>query len=152
MFLLQMLLEDNSGVEVLKKGGLRVLRAKVTKNSRLVGRTAVEVTFRDNYKAAIVAVQQGGKNAVQPLSTLKFGVGDVLVLQVSDDCLLLFPPVTRGSNSRKSVTSSITSLMNWSVRGADEYIPPTTTEREDVEVGRDNIAVVCNIVSISVLV
>ena len=102
---LQAILEDNSGVEVLKKGGLKVLRARVTRNSRLVGQTAVDVQFRENYKAAIVAVQQGGKNATQPLSTLTFGAGDVLVLQVTDDCPLLFPSVR--SASRKSLLASM---------------------------------------------
>jgi len=157
LFLVQMLLENNSGVETRKKGGLRVLRAEVTKNSRLVGRTAVEVKFRENYKAAIVAVQQGGKNAVNPLSSLKFRVGDILVLQVSDDCLLLSPPVTRGSSRRESISASITSLMGRSTRAQDEVKPPTATMPEDVEVGTSdyNIAsnsVVRNIVSISDIV
>lgn len=102
---LSAILEDNSGVEVLKKGGLKVLRAQVTKSSRLVGQTAVDVRFRENYKAAIVAVQQGGNNATQPLSSLTFGAGDILVLQVSDDCPLLSPSVV--STSRKSWLTSM---------------------------------------------
>lgn len=149
LFLVQMLLENNSGVEIrkkrgLKKRGLRVLRAEVTKNSRLVGRTAVEVKFRENYKAAIVAVQQGGKNAVQPLSSLKFRVGDILVLQVSDDCLLLSPPVTRGSSRRESISASITSLMGRSTRAQDEVKPPTTTMPVDVEVGTSDYNIASN--------
>jgi hypothetical protein len=103
-FIVQSILEDNSGVEVLKKGGLKVIRARVTRNSRLVGQTAVDVQFRENYKAAIVAVQQNGKNATQPLSTLTFGAGDVLVLQVSDDCPLLSPSTAL---SRKSLLPSM---------------------------------------------
>ena len=103
LYFFQVILEDNSGVEVLKKRGLKVLRARVTKNSRLVDQTAVDVQFRETYKAAIVAVQQGGKNATQPLSTLTFGAGDVLVLQVSDDCPLLSPPVT--ATSRRLMSS-----------------------------------------------
>jgi di/tricarboxylate transporter len=137
-FLLQAILVDNSGVEVLKKRGLKVLRARVTKQSRLVGHTAAEVQFRENYKAAIVAVQQGGKNTVKPLSSLKFGVGDILVLQVSDDCPLLSPPVTTASSDQF---------------GADENTLPNTTERLDVEVGSKDYdiassSVVCKIVSI----
>ena len=102
---MQAILEDNSGVEALKKGGLKVLRAQVTKSSRLVGQTAVDVRFRENYKAAIVAVQQGGNNATQPLSSLTFGAGDILVLQVSDDCPLLSPSIV--STSRKSWLTSM---------------------------------------------
>jgi hypothetical protein len=130
LFLLQAILENNSGVEVTKRGGSRVLRASVTKNSRLVGRTAVDAKFRENYNAAIVAVQQGGKNVVQPLSSITFGAGDILVLQVSDDCLLLYPPppMTRRSSSKKSFGSSLANLTNFS--RADSM------ERLDVEVSK----------------
>ena len=100
-------------MEVLKKRGLKVLRAKVTRNSRLVGNTAADVQFRETYKAAIVAVQQGGKNVAQPLSSLTFGVGDTLVLQVSDDSPLLSPPASAASTSRRS-------LMGWSTRSAGQ--------------------------------
>ena len=102
---MQAILEDNSGVEVLKRGGLKVLQAQVTRTSRLVGQTAANVRFRENYKAAIVAVQQGGKNATQPLSFITFGAGDILVLQVSDDCPLLAPSVA--STAGKSLLSSM---------------------------------------------
>jgi uncharacterized protein with PhoU and TrkA domain len=122
LFLFQSILKDDSGVEVTKRRGSRVIRARVTKNSRLVGRTAVEAKFRENYKAAIVAVQQGGKNVVQPLSSLTFGAGDVLVLQASDDCLLLSPPMTRGLSSKKSF--SLANLTNFF----------DSTEHSDVEV------------------
>ncbi len=105
--LMKAVLEDNSGIEVLKTRGLKVLRARVTGNSRLVGQTAVDVQFRKNYKAAIVAVQQGGRNTTQSLSTLTFGAGDVLVLQVSDDCPLLSPPVA--STSKRSLIPSLSS-------------------------------------------
>lgn len=94
-------------MEALKKGGLKVIRARVTRNSRLIGQTAVDVKFRENYKAAIVAVQQDGKNATQPLSTLTFGAGDVLVLQVSDDCPLLLPSVA-STSTRKSLLATMT--------------------------------------------
>lgn len=129
LFLLQAILEDNSGVDVTKRrGGSRVLRASVTNNSRLVGLTAANAKFRENYNAAIVAVQQGGKNVVQPLSTLTFGAGDILVLQVSDDCLLLSPPSTRGSSSRKSLGGSLANLTTFS--RADSM------ERSDIEVSK----------------
>lgn len=73
----------------MKKRGLRVIRAVVTPVSRLLGRTAHYINFRDKYKAAIVAVQRGGKNMQQALSTVVFEAGDVLILQASDDSPLL---------------------------------------------------------------
>ena len=72
--------------------GLKVIRAVVTKGSRLVGQTAAQVDFRERYKSAIVAVQQGGKNTTQALSLVKFTVGDILVLQASDESPLLVRP------------------------------------------------------------
>lgn len=92
----QALLEINSGILALKKRGLRVIRSRVTSVSRLLGQTAVDVNFREQYKAAIVAVQRGGKNIDQPLSTVVFESGDTLILQASEDSplLRLKPPTT----------------------------------------------------------
>lgn len=87
---LNALLELEGGVEAVKKRGLRVIRAQVTKWSRLLGKTAVEVNFRQTYKAAIIAVQQGGKNA--PPAGVKFEAGDVLILQASANSPLLKDP------------------------------------------------------------
>ncbi len=112
LFLFQSILKEDSSVEVTKRQGLSVLRARVTTNSCLVGRKAVEAKFCENYKAAIVAVQQGGKNVVKPLSSLTFGAGGMMVLQANVDCLLLSPPMTRGSFSRKSFGAFGSSLAN----------------------------------------
>jgi hypothetical protein len=57
LFLFQSILKEDSGAEVMKRQGSSVLRVRVTTNSRLVGRTAVEAKFHENHKAAIVAVQ-----------------------------------------------------------------------------------------------
>jgi len=97
-------LEAESGVSALKTRGLKVIRAVVTKGSRLVGNTAAETDFRETYKSAIVAVQQGGKNISQSLSSVKFAVGDVLVLQASDESPLLVRP-PEGFYKRDSVMS-----------------------------------------------
>ena len=129
LFPLQLTLEDNSGVKVMKKGGVRVLRARITKQSGLVGCTAEEVKFRENYKAAIVAVQQGGKYVIQSLMSLKFGVGEILILQVSDDFLLVSSPSNTVSKARRFSLFS-------SARGVDENKPPDVTEHVDAERGR----------------
>lgn len=83
------LLEGHHGILAVKKRGLSVIRARVTPVSRLIGRTATQVNFRQRYKAAIVAMQRGGKNIDQALSTVAFEAGDGLVLQASDDSPLL---------------------------------------------------------------
>ena len=74
----------------MKKRGLRVIRAAVTKSSSLIGKKVFEVDFRNVYKAAIVAVQKGGRNVA--VSSVVFQRGDVIVLQANDDSPLLKPP------------------------------------------------------------
>ena len=92
---LNALLSNESGIEAIKKRGLRVIRARVIEGSRLVGKTASEMDFRSTYKAAIVAVQQlvGGTTS-SALSSVRLNVGDILVLQASDDSPLVEPPPT----------------------------------------------------------
>jgi di/tricarboxylate transporter len=144
-------------VEVSKKRGVKVIRVKVTKHSRLIGRTAAEVQFRETYKAAIVVVQQDGRNATDRLSSLKFKAHDILVLQVSEDCPLLFPSTAITSSNSNSFRSSLSARFNKSsdkvnLLGVDENAPPNIMERSDVEAGdRNNDAasstMVCEIVS-----
>jgi len=85
------LFAKDTGVEAIKQRGLRVIRARVL-NGRLVGTTAAQIDFRKVYKAAIVAIQRGGKSVTESLSTVTFAEGDVLVLQASDDSPLLQSP------------------------------------------------------------
>lgn len=97
----------DSGVAAVKTRGLKVIRAVVIKGSRLVGQTATQVDFREKYKSAIVAVQQGGRNTTQALSSIKFTVGDILVLQASDESpLLLRPPQDFYKKDKRDSASS----------------------------------------------
>ena len=89
---LSALLSSEAGVEAMKKRGLRVIRARVINGSRLIGKTAADMNFRELYKAAIVAVRQGGTSVNSNLSSLIFQVGDILILQASDDSPLLSRP------------------------------------------------------------
>jgi di/tricarboxylate transporter len=86
---LNALLEAEAGIATVKKRGIRVIRAVVTKHSQLIGKTASEVSFRQTFKAAIVAIQKGGKNVA---ATVRFDAGDVLILQASNSSPLLKEP------------------------------------------------------------
>ncbi len=86
------MLETNSGIEAIKRRGIRVIRAIVPKSSCLAGVTASEINFREKYKCAIIAVQRDGKSPSEKLSQTVFAVGDILVLQASDDSPLLIQP------------------------------------------------------------
>ena len=81
---------DQGSSQAVKRGGLRVIRAIVTATSQLNGKTLNTFDFRERYKAAIVAIQKGGRNV--PLSGVTFGSGDVLVLKANDDSPLLKQP------------------------------------------------------------
>lgn len=89
---LSAMLEVNTGIEAVKRKGIRVIRAVIPKGSQLIGSNATEINFREKYKAAIVAVQREGKAMSEKLSLIRFRVGDILVLQVSDDSPLLVRP------------------------------------------------------------
>ena len=100
------LLSPDTGMQAVKQRGLRVIRATVIKGSRLAGATAAEVNFRQGYKAAIVAIQrQEGGNISTNLSQVRLDVGDVLILQASDDSpLLVVPPEDFYTNLKKEET------------------------------------------------
>ena len=133
-------MENEHGSQAVKKRGLRVIRAAVTKNSSLIGRTAAEINFRETYKAAIVAVQKGGRNA--SLSSLQFGAGDILVMQASDDSpLLKIPPADfykRLSETPKDLkstsrASSVASFVNMLTRNTS-----AASLEKNVEATRDD--------------
>ena len=109
---LNALLSADAGVEAIKTRGLRVIRATVIRGSRLVGKTATEINFRNVYKTAIVALRQGGTN-VPPnqLSTSRLDVGDILILQASDDSPLLKQPP---ANFYKELEEALTRIESQS--------------------------------------
>ena len=150
---LNALLSSERGIEAIKKRGLRVIRAKVTRDSRLVGKTATEVDFRKSYKAAIVAVKNGRGGS--SLSSVRFSAGDVLVLQASDDSpLLVAPPVDFYKNladskddKTQSRSSSVSSFRNVfgrlsrksssNLEEADTLTPAVVTDAKSGESGNE---------------
>jgi len=148
---LNALLENESGVHAVKERGLRVIRAVVQKGSRLVGKTAMEVNFRETYKAAIMTCQRGGKSG-ESLTAFKFQAGDMLVLQASDDSpLLLSPPedfyknldvATRTKRKRSTSGSSLSELLksisNPDISGLGKS--KNRTEKESSSVGSEEVS------------
>ena len=111
----------------MKKRGLRVIRAAVPKSSSLIGKKVSDIDFRSLYKAAIIAVQKGGRNVAVP--GVVFQRGDVIVLQANDDSPLLKPPPSdfykrltdsnkegerQGKNSVSSFVSMVTKTISSS--------------------------------------
>lgn len=92
----------------------------------MIGTPASDVDFRKQYRAAIVAIQKGGRNVT--VSTVVFGSGDVLVLQVSEDSpLLKIPPADfykrqteskdAGTMSRTGSVASFVNMLTKTVAG-----------------------------------
>ena len=115
---LQALLE-NDGSQAIKQRGLRVIRAVVTKTSSLIGKRVSEVDFRKTFKAAIIAIQKGGRNV--SVSSVVFGSGDIIVLQTDEDSPLLKVPspdfYKRLTDANKDIgtgsrSSSVASFVN----------------------------------------
>lgn len=71
----------------------QVLKCKVRTQSALIGKTAAEVSFREKYSAALIAVQRGGEDQRVAndgkLGAVVFEAGDILILHCLDKCPLL---------------------------------------------------------------
>lgn len=139
--ILQALLESESGSQAVKQRGLRVIRAVVGKTSSLIGKTASEVDFRTSYRAAIVAIQKGGRNVA--VSSVVFGPGDVLVLQVSEDSpLLKVPPpefyrrITENKDaptvSRSGSVASLVQMITKSVSSKGDLLQMDNQKSDEV--------------------
>ncbi|CAJ1949845.1 unnamed protein product [Cylindrotheca closterium] len=140
---------ENDGNQAVKKRGLRVIRAAVTKSSSLIGKKVFEVDFRNVYKAAIVAVQKGGRNVA--VSSVVFQRGDVIVLQANDDSPLLKSPPSdfykRPADSNKEGErqgiTPVSSLINMvsktigSSSSQQKLRPGTSGDLESLKSGTD---------------
>ena len=136
-------MEMEHGSQATKKRGIRVIRALVTKFSSLNGKMVSEVDFRKSYKAAIVAVQKGGRNVVLS-GTVRFGPGDILVLQASDDSPLLKVPPTdfykrsamgdASTNNELTKSNSVASFVNLLTRSRSTSLDNTNAQQQRGEI------------------
>ncbi|KAI2489071.1 divalent anion Na symporter [Fragilaria crotonensis] len=88
-----------------KKVGSRVVRAFVPKSSSLIGTKPLNITFRETFKASVLALQKNEKNVTlhAPLE-----VGDLLILQVLEGSpLLISPPADFYDKLEKGSKSSL---------------------------------------------
>ena len=141
---LSALLRSHNGIEAMKKRGLRVIRAVVTTSSRLIGLSAADTNFQESYKAAIIAIQKGGKNAS---TNVTLEAGDVLILQAGDNSSLLTrPPVdyyeNLGNADSRPRKNALTNLVKFgSIRtNKGDLKASSKTETpgsDDIESGKD---------------
>jgi len=96
-----------------RRSDLRVIRAMVTKQSCLLGKTASDVNFRVRFNAAIVAIQRRGKNVAGRLAKTSFEAGDILILQASKESGLLLQPSSNsapGKSEECNISTDSTKL------------------------------------------
>lgn len=103
----ELLTEAETDASCDRRSDLRVIRAMVTKESCLIGKTASDVNFRAKFNAAIVAIQRRGKNVAGRLAKTSFEAGDILILQASkESSLLLQPSSNSGPNKSEECNGS----------------------------------------------
>ncbi len=151
---IQMLFATTSGPEAIRQRGLQVIRAHIRDGSRLIGKSLSDVTnFRDTYKAAVVSIQKiNSRVQHESLLSMIFEVGDLLVLQVSDDSPLLESPPEGfylHEDSKRNLISLFSSSPKLSDRNSKKNIevdveePNGSKEKEavwnDLEVLRANM-------------
>ena len=144
-----MLSEDSVAA---KQRGLRVVRARVLQDGRLIGKTPAQTDFRSTYRAAIAAIMkrnsrhasiQGDNSGDgENLAEVALEVGDVLVVQVEDDSPLLVTPPdgyyeNLVSQNKSSQKSSIFGFGRNKKEDEDEQPMETGVSREQVAVWKD---------------
>lgn len=67
------------------KLGENLFRARIPENSFLNGKTIAECTLREDFDVSVVAIERSGKKILDPTPMTELNVGDVLVLEGSED-------------------------------------------------------------------
>ena len=109
----------------------QILRCRVRNNSSLIGRTPVDVGFRERYKAALIAVKRSGedlreKQPSSKLADVKFEPGDILMLHCLDKCPLLQfrePAIGGGGSGTPAKGGSQASSLGLRPGGSTPYLP-----------------------------
>ncbi|MEN8139055.1 MAG: SLC13 family permease [Bacteroidota bacterium] len=58
----------------------KLIKCVVANNSFLISKTLQEIDFRRKYRAAVIAVQRKGKHLPKNLGTIRFQMGDVIIV------------------------------------------------------------------------
>ncbi len=70
--------------ETLQTEDLRLVQALVAPGSGLIGLNLKEIDFRNRYKALVLAIQRRGETIQEKLNSVKFGLGDALLIQAHE--------------------------------------------------------------------
>lgn len=65
--------------------GEKLFRARVPKNSFLIGKTLAECTLREDFDVSVVAIERGGRRILAPDAQTVIKNGDTLVLEGDED-------------------------------------------------------------------
>lgn len=70
--------------ETLQTEDLRLVQALIAPGSELIGHNLKELDFRNRYKALVLAVQRRGETIRDKLNSVRFGLGDALLIQAHE--------------------------------------------------------------------
>ena len=68
----------------LQAEDLRLVQALIAPGSDIAGRNLKELDFRNRYRALVLAIQRRGETIQEKLNSVKFGLGDALLLQAHE--------------------------------------------------------------------
>jgi di/tricarboxylate transporter len=74
-------------LDALESDEIRIIEAIVTPTSPMTGKTAVSMKLRANFGVNLLAVARQGQRLKSRLGQIRFAVGDILLLQGSDEDL-----------------------------------------------------------------
>ncbi len=79
--------EDNLGLEQIASHEGSLVEAVLTPHSALVGHTVREVNFRQRFRMVVLALHRRGKNVREQIETLPLQGGDVLLMMGTDQAI-----------------------------------------------------------------
>ncbi len=78
---------ETSWTAAVERGSLHLVEAIVLPRSDLVGRTLKEARFRQRYEANVIGLNRHGETLIEKLGRIRIRVGDVLLLQGTEEAL-----------------------------------------------------------------
>jgi di/tricarboxylate transporter len=85
--LLELAESKDEGEGSLESDDVRLLEAVVGNGSPLLGKSVAEVNLRQQFRVNLLAVARHGQRVKQQLSHIRFVLGDIVLLQGSDEAL-----------------------------------------------------------------
>ncbi len=105
--------EEALGISQISSNEAVIAEAVVSPTSSIISRTLREINFRQRYRVETLAIHRRGRNVREKLKTLRFQLGDTLLLmgtveaidslRLNDDFILLDKPLVPAADISKKI-------------------------------------------------